>query len=99
MSQANVAKASDRYHLRVSRSAARSLQGDLPGKVAHAALQFITGPLLDNPYRVGKPLGKPLAPAFSARRGDYRILYLINEDTHTVEVTGIKHRSDAYRAS
>jgi mRNA-degrading endonuclease RelE of RelBE toxin-antitoxin system len=64
--------------------------------VAHAALEFITGLLLDNPHRVGKPLGKPLAPAFSARRGDYRILYFIDDESRTVDVTAIKHCSDAY---
>jgi mRNA-degrading endonuclease RelE of RelBE toxin-antitoxin system len=28
----------------------------LPEKIATAAAEFITGPLLDNPYRVGGPL-------------------------------------------
>jgi mRNA interferase RelE/StbE len=59
--------------------------------------EFITGPLLDNPQRVGKPLGSPLAPAYSARRGDYRVLYFIDDVTRTVSVTAIRHRADAYR--
>jgi mRNA interferase RelE/StbE len=61
--------------------------------------EFITGPLLNNPQRVGKPLGVALAPAHSARRGDYRVLYFIDEatHTHTVRVTAIRHRADAYR--
>ncbi|WP_442973130.1 type II toxin-antitoxin system RelE family toxin [Rhodococcus sp. NBC_00297] len=59
--------------------------------------EFISGPLLDNPQRVGKPLHPPLAPAYSARRGTYRVLYLINEGEQTVEVTAISHRADAYR--
>lgn len=88
----------DRYELRIARSAASALTDTLPEKVAHAAYQFIVGPLLDNPHRVGKPLARPLAPAFSARRGDYRILYLIDDDSKTVTVTAIRHRADAYRS-
>lgn len=85
------------YRLRVARPAARSLAELLPEKVAAAAYVFITGPLLDEPHRVGKPLDRPLAPACSARRGDYRVLYLIDDDKRVVEVTAIRHRSDAYR--
>lgn len=69
----------------------------LPEKVAIAAYEFISGPLLDNPQRVGKPLNPPLAPAWTARRGSYRILYLLDEVQQIVEVTAIVHRSDAYR--
>ncbi len=70
----------------------------LPEYIAHAVYEFVTGPLLDHPRRVGKPLGPPLAPAYSARRGDYRVLYLIDDATHTVKVTAITHRADAYRS-
>jgi len=48
---------------------------------------------------VGKPLDPPLAPAYSARRGTYRVLYLINDANRTVEVTAISHRADTYRSS
>ncbi|MFD4182846.1 type II toxin-antitoxin system RelE/ParE family toxin [Rhodococcus sp. NPDC058514] len=88
-----------RYRLLIARSAARSLTGALPEKVAAAVYEFITGPLLENPHRVGKPLDPPLAPAYSARRGAYRVLYLIDPDRRTVEVTAIAHRSDAYRST
>jgi mRNA interferase RelE/StbE len=69
----------------------------LPEKVAIAAFACINGPLLVDPYRVGKPLHPPLAPAYSARRGAYRILYLIDDKARSVEVTAVVHRSDAYR--
>ncbi|MHB1784766.1 MAG: type II toxin-antitoxin system RelE family toxin [Acidimicrobiales bacterium] len=69
----------------------------LPAKVAAAAYAFITGPLLDNPRQVGKPLNPPLDPAWSVRRGDYRVLYLIDDNARSVEVTAVRHRSDAYR--
>lgn len=88
---------SERYRLRLARPAARALTDVLPEKVAAAAYEFITGPLLDDPRRVGKPLGAPMAPAWTARRGTYRVLYLIDEQRRFVEVTAIRHRSDAYR--
>lgn len=86
----------DRYNLLIARSATKALTDGLPVKITHAVYEFITGPLLDNPRRVGKPLGPPLEPAYSARRGDYRVLYFIDDATHAVKVTAIKHRADAY---
>jgi mRNA-degrading endonuclease RelE of RelBE toxin-antitoxin system len=88
----------ERYNLLIARSAAKALSEVLPEKIAHAVYEFITGPLLDNPRRVGKPLGPPLAPAYSAQRGDYRVPYFIEDATHTVKVTAIRHRADAYRS-
>lgn len=88
---------SERYRLRIARPAAKDLTERLPEKVATAAYEFITGPLLDNPHRVGRPLDPPLAPAWTARRGTYRILFLLDEDQRVVEVTAIRHRADAYR--
>jgi mRNA interferase RelE/StbE len=85
------------YRLEIAGPAARALADRLPSKVAGAAYAFTTGPLLDQPRRVGKPLDGPLAPGWSARRGAYRILYLIDDDTQTVKVTTVAHRSDAYR--
>jgi mRNA-degrading endonuclease RelE of RelBE toxin-antitoxin system len=69
----------------------------LPERIALAAYTFITGPLVENPRRVRKPLAPPLAPAWSARRGDYRVLYLIDDDAREVRVTAIRRHGDAYR--
>jgi mRNA interferase RelE/StbE len=88
---------SQRYRLRIARPAAKALAKVLPEKVATAAFEFITGPLLDDPHRVGRPLNPPMAPAWTARRGTYRILYLLDDDAGIVEVTAIRHRADAYR--
>ncbi|MEP7017441.1 MAG: type II toxin-antitoxin system RelE/ParE family toxin [Actinomycetota bacterium] len=88
---------SQRYRLRIAGPAARALTEVLPEKVAAAAYEFITGPLLEDPHRVGKPLNPPLAPAWTARRGTYRILYLLDDNARMVEVTAIRHRADAYR--
>jgi mRNA interferase RelE/StbE len=89
---------SERYRLHIARPAARALAELLPEKVAAAAYKFITGPLLDDPHRVGKPLAPPMAPAWTARRGTYRILYHLDDVHRVVEVTAVRHRSDAYRS-
>lgn len=89
---------SDPYQLRVARSAARVLSEQLPETVAAAAYQFIVGLLLGNPHRVGRPLLSAMEPTWTARRGTYRILYLIDEERRIVTVTAIRYRSDAYRS-
>lgn len=58
---------------------------------------FLTGALLDNPHRVGKRLDAPLDDQHSARVGEHRILYEINEHERRVVVRSIRHRRDAYR--
>jgi mRNA interferase RelE/StbE len=60
--------------------------------------EFLTGALLDNPHRVGKPLARELAGYHSARRGAYRVVYRIDERARTVHVVRIDHRADVYRA-
>ncbi|AYG04808.1 type II toxin-antitoxin system RelE family toxin [Gryllotalpicola protaetiae] len=88
---------SDLYEVVFTRAARRALEQDLPEKVAAAAFEFIMGALRENPHRVGKPLREPLAPLYSARRGEYRVLYRIVGDRLLVEVVSIAHRRDAYR--
>ncbi len=69
----------------------------LPDKIALAVLDYLVGPLLENPHRVGKALLGDLAGLHSARVGAYRIVYEINQDSHTVRVIYIDHRADIYR--
>jgi len=69
----------------------------LPEPVAAAVVEFITGPLLDEPRRVGKPLVRRLAGYWSARRGAYRVVYAINEENALVLAVRIEHRADVYR--
>lgn len=85
------------YEVVFTRTARRALECDLPEKVATAAFEFIMGALRENPRRVGKPLREPLAPLYSARRGEYRILYRIIDARLVIEVVSIAHRRDAYR--
>ena len=82
----------------MARPARRAVAESLPEEVAAAAVEFITGPLLETPYRVGKPLRGELTGLRSARlAGQWRVLYRIDESKHVVVVEGIQHRSTANR--
>jgi mRNA-degrading endonuclease RelE of RelBE toxin-antitoxin system len=70
----------------------------LPEKVATAVVEFAYGSLAANPHRVGKPLQLGLTGLYSARRGDYRIIYHIDDVGHRVDITAVEHRADAYRS-
>jgi mRNA interferase RelE/StbE len=85
------------YELVLTPPAIRAVQSELPEGIAAAAIEFLTGALVENPHRVGKQLRGDLAGIHSARRGTYRVLYRINEDGHEVVVLRIEHRRDVYR--
>ena len=86
-----------RHTLAITPTARRQLTEHLPEAVAAAAYEFIVGPLLDNPHRVGKQLRPPLDDRHSARRGTYRVIYRIDDHSRTVTVVDVAHRRDAYR--
>jgi mRNA interferase RelE/StbE len=69
----------------------------LPVKVRDAALALMLGPLAAAPRRIGKPLVGELTGLWSARRGDYRVIVEIDDDTATVLVHRVQHRGDVYR--
>ncbi len=85
------------HEVRLSGQARRALSHDLPESVAVACFEFIYGPLAENPRRVGKQLREPLHPLYSARRGEFRVVYDIRAAEVLVEVVTIRHRRDAYR--
>jgi mRNA-degrading endonuclease RelE of RelBE toxin-antitoxin system len=86
------------YQLRTTPTVRRALSERLPEAVAVAAFEFMTGPLVREPYWVGKQLLPPLNDRFSARRGTYRIIYRIDEANRTVTVVDVDHRRDVYRS-
>lgn len=88
-----------RYKLVVTAPAARAIRESLPEAVAFAVIDFITGPLLENPRRVGAPLRGELEGIWSARRGTYRVLYRVDEENREVIVLRVGHRRDIYRPS
>jgi len=87
---------SSEYEIRLTAPAVRALRR-LPEKVSTAVIEFGYGSLAANPQRVGKPLKLGLAGLHSARRGDYRVIYRIDESRHLVDIVAVEHRSDAYR--
>ncbi|MEQ8718302.1 MAG: type II toxin-antitoxin system RelE/ParE family toxin [Acidimicrobiales bacterium] len=77
-------------------SALRSLDR-LPEKIATACVEFVYGGLAENPHRVGRALRFDLEGKHSARRGDFRVVYQIENERRVVTVLAIDHRSDVYR--
>jgi mRNA-degrading endonuclease RelE of RelBE toxin-antitoxin system len=85
------------YEVVLSPGARRALSEELPEVVAAASFEFIYGPLAENPRRVGQPLRNELTGTYSARRGQFRVIYDIDDNTIRVGVISIRHRRDAYR--
>lgn len=68
----------------------------IPPRIVPAVVEFVYGDLAENPQRVGKALSRDLDGRFSARRGPYRVIYIINEEKKTVGVLRVDHRADVY---
>jgi mRNA interferase RelE/StbE len=85
------------YEVEITPEGLRHLK-HLPGKVRAAALESILGPIATNPPRLGEPLLGELEGLWSARRGDYRIIYETAEGDRVVIVHRGQHRRDAYRS-
>jgi mRNA interferase RelE/StbE len=82
----------------MARLARRAVSELLPEDVAASAVNLITGPLLEAPYRIGKPLRDELRGFYSARLGtEWRVIYRIDESKHAVVVQDIQHRSTVCR--
>lgn len=84
------------WRLLVAPAAERTL-ARLPERVASAIVEFMVGPLIKEPRRVGKPLQRELEGYWSARRGAYRLVYRVDHEASTVRVVRIDHRADVYR--
>jgi mRNA interferase RelE/StbE len=89
----------ERYEIRFQAAARRAIAERLPESVAAAVLEFCAAALALSPRRVGKPLFGSLAGCHGARRGTYRVVYRIDEQTRVVEVLDIDHRADIYHRS
>ena len=85
------------YVVLVTATARRDLAG-IPPRIVPAIIEFLYGDLAGAPERVGKPLQRELTATHSARRGPYRILYEIDQDTFVLTVLRIGHRADIYRS-
>jgi len=84
------------YQVVFAGTARRDLQA-IPPRILAAIIAFAYGTLADEPRRVGKPLARELTGTFSARRGPYRVLNVIDDARATVEILRVNHRADVYR--
>jgi mRNA interferase RelE/StbE len=85
------------FSVELTKAAKNALTNLLPESIAVACWEFIRGPLAENPHRVGKPLRDRLEGRYSARRGEFRVVYQIFDDRVVVRVIQIAHRRDVYR--
>lgn len=85
------------YQTVLTGAALRSLQA-VPPRVAEPLLAFVCGSLAEEPKRRGKPLQGELTGRWAARRGDYRIVYRLDDDTKVMYVLKIARRADVYRS-
>jgi mRNA-degrading endonuclease RelE of RelBE toxin-antitoxin system len=85
------------YEVRITPESLRHLKR-LPEKIRDAALTALKGTIRENPPRLGTKLVGELDGLYSARRGDYRIIYDIIDDPKMVVVHRIQHRAEAYRS-
>lgn len=86
------------WDVQLTPSATRTLDR-LPPRIAVAVVEFVTGTLPETPERMSKPLRAELEGLRSARRGDYRVLFSLDDTTGTLLVVRIAHRADVYRPS
>lgn len=84
------------WRIEISSAGLRGLNR-LPARVSTAIVEFMTGPLAENPFRVSKALSGEPADYRSARRGDYRVIVKILEQERVVLVDRVAHRAHVYR--
>ena len=84
------------WELLVAPAAERGLRR-LPEKAAAAVVEFLVGPLIEEPERVGHRLRGELDGLWAARRGPYRVVYEVDRSARQVHVLRIDHRADVYR--
>jgi mRNA interferase RelE/StbE len=70
----------------------------LPAKIVGAVLEGLYGSIARDPWRVSKPLHDELAGLRVARRGEYRVVFRVDESKHLVVVRRVDHRRDVYRS-
>jgi mRNA interferase RelE/StbE len=85
---------SDGYQIMVSREVVKTMRR-LPKAAQRAIVEGFTA-LGVNP-RAGKQLTAELTGIWSLRRGDYRILYRINDRRRLIEIARVGHRRDVYQ--
>jgi mRNA interferase RelE/StbE len=83
------------YTIALASTALRDLER-IPPRYAAAILEFLYVTLPSNPARLGKPLRRELDGLYGARRGDYRVIYRVLDDSQSVLVIRVDHRAHIY---
>jgi mRNA interferase RelE/StbE len=91
-----VTKGDQPRSVQLSSTAARTLDR-LPHKVASAIVEFVTGTLPTDPYRLSKPSRFEFEGWRVARRGDYRVTFQALDDDRVLYIGRIEHRAHVYR--
>lgn len=71
--------------------------GRLPTKAAGAIMAYVDYRLAENPLRLSKPLQDELSHLRSARNGDYRVLFRLDEEHTVIWIVHVDHRAHVYR--
>jgi mRNA interferase RelE/StbE len=85
-----------RYEIAFTPEAQRQLSR-LPEKIVTAVLEGLYGSVARDPWRVSKPLHDELAGLRVARRGQYRVVFRIDDAKRLIVVRRVDHRRDVYR--
>jgi len=83
------------YSVVFARSARRELE-QLEIAMARRIISR-TEALASNPRRPGCVKLQGAADLWRIRVGDYRVIYSIDDDARIVDISAVRHRSDAYR--
>jgi len=84
-----------RYEIVFARSARKELQA-ISTDVAERILEKI-GLLASNPRPSGCKKLQGHSNLWRVRVGEYRIIYSIDDDNHLIDISVVRHRSEAYR--
>lgn len=84
------------YRLLIKKSAAKELE-EVSGKTDRRRLVERIQGLAADPRPEGCEKLAGTEDKYRIRQGRYRILYLIDDGTHTVTVVKVAHRREAYR--
>jgi mRNA interferase RelE/StbE len=83
------------YQLTFARSARKELE-TLPASMVARVFSRIEA-LVDNPRPVGSRKLQGEKNLWRIRVGEYRVIYSVDDRRRLVDITAVRHRSEAYR--
>jgi mRNA interferase RelE/StbE len=84
------------YEVQWTRPAVRDLSR-LPPRIAGIILTYVDERLAIRPAQLSKPLRGALEGLRSARSGDYRVLFRLDEERGRIFIRRVDHRAHVYR--